>query len=181
MKTVSRIVQAFLWNARFVTIIAVAASLIASLALFYVACLDIGALLGSVAHYTDRTMSEATREDVRYAIITHAVEVADTFLFALVLFIFALGIYELFIDKIEAIESSTTAGRVLLIRSLDDLKERLAKVIFLILIVNYFEWALDRKPQSSLDVLYLAAGVALVAFGIYFTKSKPAGKETSAE
>jgi uncharacterized membrane protein YqhA len=83
--------------------------------------------------------------------------------------IFALGLYELFIGKIEVIENSELASRLLLIRSLDDLKNRLAKVVFLILVVLYFERALEATVDSPLDLLYLAVGVFLIAAALYLT------------
>ena len=177
MKTVSRIAEAVLWNSRFITLLAVAASFIGSLAMFYVACIDIGSLFGELAHYLDRDMGAAAHEALRVDIIQLVVKIADTLLFAIVMLIFAIGIYELFIGPIEAIERSKNASGVLLIRSIDDLKERLAKVIFLILIVNYFEFVLDLKPTTPLDLLYLAIGIVLVALGIYLTKTKPSHEE----
>jgi uncharacterized membrane protein YqhA len=85
-------------------------------------------------------------------------------------------LYELFISKIDAIEASPVATRLLLIRSLDDLKDRLAKVVFLILIVRYFQYALDATIDAPIDLLYLAIGIALVAVSLYLTKDKPAPK-----
>ncbi len=168
-----RTVEAVLWNSRFITLIAVIGSFFASLVMFYVACIDIGSLARVLAPYATHAGNDATHQSLRTEIISYTVEIVDTLLFGLVLLIFALGIYELFINKIEAIERSESASRVLLIRSLDELKERLAKVILLILIVNYFEYAIELTPKSSLDLLFLAAGVLLVAFGIYLTRTKP--------
>jgi LPXTG-motif cell wall-anchored protein len=45
-------------------------------------------------------------------------------------------------------------------------------VIFLILIVRYFEYALEATIDTSLDLLYLAVGIALVALGLFLTKKK---------
>jgi uncharacterized membrane protein YqhA len=58
------------------------------------------------------------------------------------------------------------------IRSLDDLKEKLAKIIFLILIVRYFEYALDTNISTASDLLSLAPGIVLIAIAIWFTKRK---------
>ena len=172
MKTLARVAEAVLWNSRFVTLLAVVASFIGSLAMFYVACVDVGSLLGELGHYVDRDTSAAAHEALRIDIIQLVVKIADTLLFAIVMLIFAIGIYELFVGRIEAIERSKHVNGVLLIRSIDELKERLAKVIFLILIVNYFEFVLDLKPQTPLDLLYLAVGIVLIALGIYLTKAK---------
>ncbi len=171
-KTLERVFESMLWNVRFVTLVAVIASLIGSFALFYVAILDVVRLFGELAHYADASIGNDAHDTIRLQIVTSVAEFVDGFLFALVLLIFAFGIYELFIGKIDAAERSEVAKRILLIRSLDDLKERLAKVIFLILVVRYFESAIHRPVQSALDLLYLAAGIVLIAVGLYLTKPK---------
>lgn len=173
LKTLERVFESVLWNIRFVTLIAVVASLIGSFALFYVAVLDVVRLFGELAHYADGSLGANVHDAIRLQIVTSVAEFVDGLLFALVLLIFAFGIYELFIGKIDAAERSEVAKRILLIRSLDDLKERLAKVIFLILVVRYFESAIHRPVQSALDLLYLAAGVVFIAVGLYLTKPKP--------
>ena len=170
--------EAALWSSRFVTIVAVLASLLGALALFYVAMLDVAARLPELAHYGDRTLDAHAHDVVRLEIITSVAEFVDGCLFALVLLIFSFGIYELFIGKIDIAERSPVAPRILLIVSLDDLKERLAKVIFLILIVRYFEFAVHRPVTSSLDLLYLALGIVLIAVALYLTGPKAKGVPT---
>lgn len=172
VKAIERAFESVLWNVRFVTLIAVVASLVGSFALFYVAILDVARLFSELAHYGDASLGAAAHDAIRLEIVTSVAEFVDGFLFALVLLIFAFGIYELFIGKIDAAERSEVAKRILLIRSLDDLKERLAKVIFLILVVRYFESAIHRPVETSLDLLYLAMGIVLVAVGLYLTKPK---------
>jgi hypothetical protein len=49
------------------------------------------------------------------------------------------------------------------------LKDRLAKVVFLILIVTYFEYALRATYDTATDLLALAAGIALIAGAIWLT------------
>jgi uncharacterized membrane protein YqhA len=78
-------------------------------------------------------------------------------------------LYELFVSRIDAAERSEFAPRLLLIRSIDDLKSRLAKVVFLILVVRYFEYALQSQVTTPLDLLYLAIGIALIALSLYLT------------
>jgi len=69
------------------------------------------------------------------------VEIIDGYLLATVLIIFALGFYELFISKMDDAENSNNASKILVIHSLDDLKNRLVKVVLMILIVKFFEYA----------------------------------------
>ncbi len=175
MKAVERIFEALLWNSRFITLVAVIASLAGSLALFYVAIFDAKTLFVELIHYSDGALGAIEHSEIRLQIVTSVAEFVDGLLFALVLLIFAFGIYELFISKIDAAEDHPIAERILLIRSLDDLKERLAKVIFLILIVRYFEYAVHRPVETAVDLLFLAVGIALIAVALYLTipKARP--------
>ena len=171
MKSLERLFENILWNSRFLTLVAVIASLIGALVMFYVSATDVLDLFGAVRQYS-HALSAAEHHALRAKIIANVAQLVDGFLFALVLIIFALGIYELFIDRIEAAEGSEVAQRILVIHSLDDLKEKLAKVIFLILIVRYFEYALDTDIVTPRDLLSLAAGIVFIAIAIWFTKSR---------
>ena len=170
MAALERFFETLLWNSRFLIIIAVIASVLASVAMFFVASVDVVHLVGDLAGYAGA--HEPQRATMHALIVANVAEIIDGFLFATILLIFGLGLYELFISRIEAAERSEFAKRLLLIRSLDDLKERLAKVIFLILIVRYFEYALQRELSTELDLLYLAVGIALIAVALYLTRTR---------
>ena len=94
---------------------------------------------------------------MRATTIAHVVGILDGYLLATVLLIFALGLYELFVSKIDEAERSEMGSRVLFIKSLDDLKARLGKVVLMILIVKFFEHALGMHFDRPLDMLYFAA------------------------
>jgi uncharacterized membrane protein YqhA len=95
--------------------------------------------------------------------------VIDGYLFAVFMLIFGMGIYELFISKIDVAEHSEVAERILLIRSIDDLKDRLAKIVFLILIVKYFQYAIGQTYDTPQSLLLLAAGILLLAGALWLT------------
>jgi uncharacterized membrane protein YqhA len=143
--------------------------------MFYVATADVVFLVGDVTHYAGLEVDP--RDHLRAKIVAHAAAIIDSYLFATILIIFGLGLYELFIGRIAAIERDAFASRLLLIRSLDDLKDRLAKVVFLILIVRYFEFALQSEIGSAIELLYLAVGIALVAVSLYLTGRSGHGSE----
>jgi Predicted membrane protein len=66
----------------------------------------------------------------------------------------------------KAIKSSS---KILMIHSLDDLKDKLAKVILMILVVMFFEQALFLKPTAPLELLYYALAIMLVALALYLS------------
>jgi len=168
MKTLERLFENFLWNSRFIVLLAVVACLGAAFGIFYMATVDSWTMLVHLSHYI--SLDETARLIARANAITHVVEIIDGYLLATVLLIFSLGLYELFISKIEQAENSENASKVLLINSLDDLKSRLAKVILMILIVRFFELALEVDSfQSGLDMVYFSGSVALIGLALYLS------------
>ncbi len=83
------------------------------------------------------------------------------------LLIFGIGLYELFVSKIVQIEEDKKSAGILIIHSLDQLKEKLAKVIIMVLIVAYFKNALDMKYEDILQLLYLGTGIFLISLSLY--------------
>ncbi len=169
VKNVERIFEGLIWNSRLVVIFAVIASIAAALGMFYIATVDTVYMLVHLVHYADPTVSDVARKSMHDAAIGHVVGIVDGYLLATVLLIFGLGLYELFISKIDQAAASESSSNVLLIRNLDDLKARLAKVILMILIVSFFERVLTIPFHGPLDLLYLAAGIALIGLALYLT------------
>ena len=160
-----------LWRSRFVVIVAVIASLVTSFAMFYMASVDAYFLVTHLGEYLSADLVGEARKFFRAATVTHVVEVIDGYLLATVLLIFSLGLYELFISKIEQAELSETSS-VLAIHSLDDLKTRLGRVIIMILIVNFFELAISMNFNGPLDLLALAGSIALIGLTLYLTHAE---------
>ncbi|MBI4715156.1 MAG: YqhA family protein, partial [Nitrospirae bacterium] len=160
-----------LWNSRFVVLVAVVASLVSSAILFLIATLDVGKLVVKVlTYYTLPEGMEGEYEKFHGTVISHVISAVDDYLLATVLLIFSLGLYELFISKInQAEDDARHSSQILLIKTLDDLKDRLAKVVLLILIVTFFKNVIHTTFDEPLNVLYLGGGILLVALALYFT------------
>ncbi len=167
--SVERRFESLLWSSRLVVLIAVLGSLVVALAMFYVTTMDVLYLLAHLRGYGDLTMEVGARAALRGQTVAHVVEVVDGYLLAAIMLIFSLGLYELFVSRIDVAEGSEFAERLLLIRSLDDLKDRLAKVVLLILVVKFFEYALGLPITGPLDLLYLAIGIVAVAGALALT------------
>ena len=165
---IEKLFETALWNSRFVVIVAVLVSLVTAFAMFYMASIDAYYLILHLGDYASSDLTGSVRKAFRAETVTHVVEVIDGYLLATVLLMFSLGLYELFISKIEQAESSETPS-VLAIHSLDDLKTRLGRVILMILIVNFFEHAISMEFHEPLDLLALAAGIALISLSLYLT------------
>jgi uncharacterized membrane protein YqhA len=159
--------ESFLWNSRFVVLFAVIASLLMAFGIFYMTSIDVYYTLAHLTHYHELTDIE--RAELKSQTVAHVVGSVDGFLLGAIMLIFSLGLYELFISKIDEAEGAKSASKILMIKSLDDLKDKLAKVILLILIVMFFEQALFLKPTAPLELLYYSLAIMLVALALYLS------------
>jgi uncharacterized membrane protein YqhA len=181
MKLLEKLFEAALWNSRFVVVLAVVASLAAGFAVFFMATADVVYLVQHVIHYADPDLALSARKLLHDETISHIVEVVDGYLLATVMLMFSLGLYELFISDIDAAQHSEKSSKVLVIRSLDDLKARLAKVIVMILIVTLFQHALEMKMEDTRDLLHFAGSIALVGLALFLLHKGESATEHGAE
>ena len=92
----------------------------------------------------------------------------DLYLIAVVLLIFAFGIYELFISEIDDAENSEVGSKILAIHSLDELKDKLGKVVVMVLIVSFFKKVIHMNFDTPLSMLYLAGSILALALALYY-------------
>lgn len=161
-----------LWHTRWAVLVAVISSIIAALLMFYIATVDTVYIVEELFHYVTIT-DHGERGEHRAEAIAQVVEVIDIFLLAIVLMIFGLGLYELYISKIDHAyedDESEASDHLLSIRNLDDLKSRLGKVIMMILIVKFFEMAIAMEVDDTMSLLMFAAGVLMSGSALMFTE-----------
>jgi uncharacterized membrane protein YqhA len=169
---IERLFQTLLWQSRWVVIAAVVASVFAALIVFFTATVDAFYMGIETLGYASPGLTPAARDALRAEMITVVIEIVDSYLLGSVLLIFALGLYELFIGKLDVAKDSAVSTNVLFISSLDELKTKLSKVILMILVVKFFEKVLKVSFAGPLDLLYLAAGIALIGLALWLTHSK---------
>lgn len=116
--------------------------------------------------------SEALSAHVEISkLVVGFIEVADIFLLAVVLYIMAVGLYELFIDD------NLPLPGWLVIHDLEDLKEKLVGVVIVVLAVYFLGRVIE--SEHPIDILYLGIGISAVIGSLaYFTSKVLAhGKE----
>jgi uncharacterized membrane protein YqhA len=155
--------ETVLFNSRIVVLLAVLGSLLAAVLMFIKGALQIvDAAMSFVKHPLP---SHGEHDDVMSVTLISSV---DSFLFATVLLIFAMGIYELFISKIDpASRTPESRPNWLAIYSLDDLKSAIGKVILMILIVRLFEIAVELRYSEPIHLLWLGLSVMCVSGALY--------------
>ncbi len=164
MKLIERVVEWILWQSRLMIFLAVVAAIVSALVLV---------IIGSVEVY--HVLTEAKELIIghidfesfyKYA-IKNIVTAVDIYLIATVLLIFGIGLYELFISKIDYIEYDHKSSKILEVHTLDQLKEKLAKVILMVLIVTFFKYAIDFHYEDVKNLLMLSFGIFLISLSIY--------------
>ena len=160
-----KIFENTMWKARLFVLLPVIFGLIGAGILFVVASIDIF----NVLSYTlDVYWNGLHPENFHEEIVSKIIGAVDLYLIAVVMLIFAFGLYELFISKIDAAEDTKTGSTILAIHSLDQLKDKIAKVIVMVLIVSFFQKVLHTRYDGALEMLYFALSIGLLAVGLYF-------------
>jgi uncharacterized membrane protein YqhA len=163
-----RIFEWSIWNARFLALVPVVFALLVAIAVTIFATADVIRL---VVYAFDLTAAEDPQlSSGRLLLVAKVVKIVDLYLVSTFMIIFSLGLYELFISRIDPAERSELAGRLLRIHDLDDLKDRLTKILLLILAMLYLEFALRLQPSTGLELLYLGFGTMLIALALFLTQ-----------
>ena len=168
---VEEVFEWILFNSRFVVLLAVVGILVAAIVMFLKGSIEIiqgiGVFLPEMLAFRPNSQDDAT-------IILSFIPALDNYLFATVLLIMAMGLYELFISKIDpnCRTIGTRPDHWLEIDNLDDLKSRMGEVLITILIVNFFKLSFSVVYDRPIDLLILGAAIVLVSVALFLTHYK---------
>ena len=150
--------ERFLWSTRYCVLLAVIFGLISAVALFIVGSIEIFEVLSS--------MIQGKIDKTAY-MVASIISAVDLYLIGIVMLIFSFGIYELFISQID-VARANSAINILEIKNLDELKNRIVKVVLMVLIVTFFKQIISIDFSTPLDMFYFAGSIFAICFGVYF-------------
>jgi len=159
--------EKFLWNFRYITVLAVILSILSAFTLILIGSWDI---IEAVIFYNPLfDASISSNNELLFKLIS----AIDLFLIGIVLLIFGFGIYELFVSEIDFANSKFTES-TLKIRDLDQLKNKIIKVIIIVLIVKFFEKVLKFSENftTPMDILYFGLSILSICVGYYLINRK---------
>ena len=119
---IENLIEAVLWKSRWMVFLAVIGSILAALMLMIMGAVDIAMVLKNGLLLAAGAISSEHFQETSVGTIIRAV---DAFLIGTVMLIFGLGLYELFICKIHAADGEAGSANVLVVHSLDQLKEKI--------------------------------------------------------
>ncbi len=161
---IERIGEKILWSTRYVVLIGVLSSVLASISLFIVGSFEIGyTIIKEIPLLFDHD------DGAHGQLLVGVIEGIDLYLIAVVLMIFGFGIYELFISKLD-IARKYPDVTILEIENLDELKQKIIKVIIMVLIVTFFERILEMPYETPEHMLYFAISILALSIGIYLVR-----------
>jgi uncharacterized membrane protein YqhA len=181
IKRVEPVVEHLIWGSRHFMFLAVVACLVAYFAVLAMTVVDLVQFVLPV--YRKYASFDFSGDPVLHQqTLRNVVGLVDSFLVAMFLLVFSYGLYELFVSELDPTkdEKKLNAGDralvgLLSIRSLDDLKKNLVKVITAILIVTLFENAVAVHLGSPIELVYYAVMIVLVAVALFVIQMTSAG------
>ena len=150
-------------------LIAVVGSVLLAFGSFYLAIIDMISVFAIFREYADLSLSVQAYTELRNEAVTTIVRVIDGFLIGAILLLFAFGVYDLFVSKINPARRSESGQSLLAVGSLDDLKEKVARLVIVVLVIEFFQLALKLPYEQAQDLLYLAAGILFVSGAVFLT------------
>ena len=164
-----KIFEEGLWGSRFMVVMAVVFGLVGAVALFVVASVDVYNVSAYIIEvYTNHLHPQKFHEKV----VGEIIGAVDLYLIGVVMLLFSFGLYELFISEIDpardTAEEEESVSRILAIHSLDQLKDKISKVIVMVLVVGFFKKVGLAEFTTPLELLYLALSITAVSVGLYF-------------
>jgi len=160
--------ERFLWRLRLIAILPVIMSLASTGVTFVLGTLEIGKAILGLSHAAD-----AVEKGYLAKLLGAVVTGIDLYLIGIALLIFGYGVYELLISPIDEGHQGNPRMRsgLLEITSLDQLKEKLVKVLVVALIVSAFKAMLTLPINDGPTLALFCLAVLLLALSGYLVAS----------
>ncbi len=154
--------ESLLWGSRLLVMLAVIPSLLGATVLFLIGTADIIKVMADTFVY----YVVGSSEDIHDTVVPNIIMAVDIYLIAVVLLIFGSGVYRLFVSPIDQAETHAPS-HPFNVHSFDQLKDKIARVVILAVIIEFFRAVVDIRFQTPLDAIYLAISVLALAASLF--------------
>jgi uncharacterized membrane protein YqhA len=157
---------------RYVSLIAVIASGMASVLMFVIGAFKVHGAYKS--YFRDMIIDTTAASEAANVAITFLIQAVDAFLIGLVFLIFSGGIYYLYVRHIEVRQPEVSNW--IKINNIGELKNILAELVIIILFVKFLEDVLKTGiAEYEWQMLVLPAGILMLAISLKLLELKKAG------
>lgn len=161
---VEEVFETALFSSRLLVLIAVLGVLASAVVMFCKGTIEV--IQGIRLFFTSSINFKPTSLDDNGVILSF-IPAVDNYFFATILLIISMGMYELFISKIDPrSRKNKTRPNWLVIDDLDDMTSRIGEVVIMILIVNFFKLSFSATYNRPIDLLILGSGILLVSLSL---------------
>lgn len=171
-RQIERFFEGFLWRGRIVILLAVGGLLIGALVVFLVGALE---TISLAAHAIEQVREHGIGLEPEFynEVLINVITLVDILLVGIALLIFGMGTYDLFISRLEpAKEQKDIRSDWFVFDSLDALKDKLGKVVIIILVITFLKSVVHVEFKEPIELLWLGGGICLVALGLMFHSGK---------
>ncbi len=153
--------EKILWNSRFLVLIPVIIGMLIFILL-------IRGIIVKFYHLIHNILYNWFSEHILSTVIS----ILDISLLAVIILIFSWWIYELFVSEIDVDDDHINKAKSLIIRSIDELKEKIWKVIIILLIVWLFKQMILQVPTNQYHILIFSISILIMALALRFISWK---------
>ena len=107
-----------------------------------------------------------------HTLLIYSLGILDLILLSIIFFIFTFSLYGIFINEFTDKKNLSKIPKAFIVNNLESLKEKLGKVIVLILIITFLKFTLDYTFENMLELLFLAISIFFISISLYFLKEK---------
>lgn len=159
---IKNIFERTLLSSRAFVLLPIVFGMLSAIILFVVATIDI---IIMITKLWSTWVKHIQMGNIHALIVGEIIGAVDLYLIAIVLVIFSFGLYELFISEVNDKDENIPA--ILAVHSLDELKDKLAKVIVMVLVVSYFRRVFYIDYSGPLEMMYFAISITALSVGVY--------------
>jgi len=169
MKYLLLALERIFWESRLFIFLAVLSGIIATFVLVVLGTFDAYYLVKDFIHAFGH--KAAMLKLGKYAVL-RTTNMAQLFLAASMILIISYGIYQLFVGQIARLDTDPRSPKGLAVTNLEQFRDKLVKIIHIILIIVFFKYALVMKFSNVNSLAYLAGGIFLIAGSVYLVNKK---------
>jgi uncharacterized membrane protein YqhA len=172
-----RVVEGFLWNFRYIIVLAILGLLLGSIIAFLIGFFEVLHITGIVITEWMTYGWEAHIDEIYKDVLLGLIIAVDDFLLGIVLLIFGMGTYDLFISHIDPAErDAEIRPDWMVFTSLDELKSVLGKVVLMIMIITFLKHIVRvEEVVEKINLLFVAGSIALVALALKWSHEEHLG------
>jgi uncharacterized membrane protein YqhA len=169
---VSNVFERGPWASRLVILVGVVAGVVLALGAFWIALVDVYHCFALLVDQRRPPLDPRAYSDLRSDAVTTVVKALAGFLIDPPpgLRVRALRAVR---GRHERRRGRRSRPRLLVVSSLNDLKEKVARLVLLVLAIEFFGRALNLEYARALDLLYLAGGILLLSAPLHLSGLRP--------